>query len=62
MKSRIEILIERLAVACTARGRKAALARHCAVTPSQVSEWLAGREKPGAENILAILEWLAALK
>lgn len=59
--TRIERFMKEVASACrVARGRKADLARHCRVKASTVSDWLAGRAAPDAENLLAIIEWLGS--
>jgi transcriptional regulator with XRE-family HTH domain len=51
----ISALADRLA---TRRGSKSELAATLGVRPHQLSEWLSGRNAPGAEYILGIQEWL----
>lgn len=61
---RLDALLREVQAACELqRGRKAALARHLGVRPSQLNEWLTNhRYRPGAEYALGMAEWLEILR
>jgi hypothetical protein len=40
------------------RGREAALVRHLGVAQPTLSNWLHGRQEPGAEATLQLREWM----
>ncbi len=40
------------------RGKRTQLAEYLDVSPSRVSEWLAGKRQPGGEVTLAMQEWV----
>lgn len=60
---RLDALLGAVQAACAVqRGRKANLARHLGVRPSQLNEWLTQRRfHPSAEYALGMAEWLGAL-
>lgn len=51
-------LLNRVSAATTARGKKGELASFLRVSPSRLSEWLAGDHEPGAEVALRMLGWV----
>ncbi len=54
-------LREALLTFCQAqRGREAALVRHLGVAQPTLSNWLHGRQEPGAEAVLQLREWMQA--
>jgi len=53
-------LLERLRNVTSRSGSKVALANSMGVTKSAVSQWLAGRAQPSAENTLHMLAWVAS--
>jgi transcriptional regulator with XRE-family HTH domain len=60
MKSPIQVLLDRVRRGTKAKGQKAALAKFLNVSQSRVSEWLRGKNEPGGEITLRLLEWVTA--
>jgi transcriptional regulator with XRE-family HTH domain len=60
MKSPMKVLLGQVADLSKGRGKKLALAKFIGVNQSRVSEWLRGKNEPGGEITLHLLEWVAA--
>jgi hypothetical protein len=60
VKSPMKVLLNRLAKATQARGKKAALAKLLKISASNVSDWLDGKYEPSGEVTLRLLDWVTA--
>lgn len=60
MKHTMQSLLARVRKLTDARGAKMGLASALGVSPSRVSEWMAGKSEPSGTATLQLLEWVEA--
>lgn len=58
VKPEIKRLIARVNAKASQPGSKAELARMLDVAPARISEWLSGKNEPGGETTLRLLQWV----
>ncbi len=56
--SEVTKLLDRVRKAASEPGKKSALAEFLGVARPRVSEWLSGRQEPGGETTLRLLQWV----